>query len=151
MKKLEVETADVVKIIGKKQSAGIVWPSYPQDRGKGIVRINSRIQKNTNTKVGDLLEIRKTKFEIARSIILIPVDVVLRDLPHSQFERFVKKKIYNMPITLNDYISVPMGISRFMYLKVINLQPKGICLITNETTPNVINIIKSYTHKTHKS
>lgn len=47
MEKLNIQTGDVVEVIGKKNSAGIAWPSYPQDNGLGIVRVDSRVQKNT--------------------------------------------------------------------------------------------------------
>ena len=55
-----------VEIIGKKQSAGIAWDGYPQDNGQGIVRVDSRLQKNTGTKIDDTLGIRKVKAKVAR-------------------------------------------------------------------------------------
>ncbi|MFX1477437.1 MAG: AAA family ATPase, partial [Promethearchaeota archaeon] len=59
MEKLNIQTGDIIEVIGKKQSAGIAWPSYPQDNGLGIVRVDSRLQKNTGTRIDDTLEIRK--------------------------------------------------------------------------------------------
>ena len=47
MENLKIQTGDVIALIGKKESAGIAWPSYPQDNGLGIVRIDSRLRKNT--------------------------------------------------------------------------------------------------------
>ena len=47
MEKLNIQTGDVIALSGKKESTGIAWPSYPQDNGLGIVRINSRLRKNT--------------------------------------------------------------------------------------------------------
>lgn len=151
MEQLALQTADIVEIIGKKQSAGIAWPSFPQDKGLDIVRINSRLQKNTDTKADDLLEIRKAKVKIAHSIVLVPIDVILKKSLQIQLGQIIKIKIYNLPVTINDYIYVPTGFSRFMCLKVVSLRPKGICLINRETEPMVINIVKSYTPETHKS
>ncbi|MCK4384450.1 MAG: hypothetical protein KAW66_14210, partial [Candidatus Lokiarchaeota archaeon] len=31
MEKLNIKTGDVISLVGKKESAGIAWPSYPQD------------------------------------------------------------------------------------------------------------------------
>ena len=36
MNKLNIKTGDVIEVFGKKQSAGIAWPSYSQDIGLGI-------------------------------------------------------------------------------------------------------------------
>ena len=33
MEELNIQTGDVIGITGKKESAGIAWPSYPQDNG----------------------------------------------------------------------------------------------------------------------
>ena len=49
MEKLKIQTGDVIAVVGKKESAGIAWPSYPQDNGLGIVRVDSRLQKNTGS------------------------------------------------------------------------------------------------------
>jgi len=57
MEKLNIKTGDVIEAIGKKQSAGIAWPSYPQDYGLGIVRIDSRMRKNTGTRIDDSIVI----------------------------------------------------------------------------------------------
>ncbi len=49
MEKLDIKTGDVIALVGKKESAGIAWPSYPQDSGLGIIRIDSRLKKNIGT------------------------------------------------------------------------------------------------------
>jgi len=131
MNKLKVQTGDVIEIVGKKQSAGIAWPSYPQDTDLGIVRIDSRLQKNTGTRVDDLLEVRKVKAEIAQSIVLAPVDIRLRNT--SRFEAFTKRKLNNYPVALDDYIYISLGISREICFNVISLRPKGICVIKQGT------------------
>lgn len=131
MNKLKVHTGDVIEIVGKKRSAGIAWPSYPQDTDLGIVRIDLRLQKNTGTRVDDLLEVRKVKAKIAQSIVIAPVDLTLRNT--SRFEAFVKRKLNNYPVALDDYIYISLGISREMCFNVISLRPKGICVIKQGT------------------
>jgi len=69
MEKLNIQTGDYIEVVGKKQSAGIAWPSYPQDNGLGIVRIDARLQKNTGSRIDDTLEIRKVNIETAQNII----------------------------------------------------------------------------------
>ncbi len=135
MEKLNIQTGDFIEVIGKKQSAGISWPSYPQDNGLGIVRIDSRLQKNTGTRIDDTLEIRKVKAEVAQNVVLAPSSVKIRNNP--RFESFVKRKLNNYPITIDDYIFISIGISREITFKVINMRPNGVCIIKQETVLNI--------------
>ncbi len=135
MEKLNIQTGDVIEVIGKKKSAGIAWPSYPQDSGLGIVRVDSRLQKNTGTRIDDTLEIRKVKVEVAQNIVLAPSSVKLKNTP--RFESFVKRKLNNYPITIDDFVFISLGISREITFKVISMRPNVVCIIKQETILNI--------------
>jgi len=131
MERLNIKTGDVIALYGKKESAGIAWPSYPQDRGLGIIRIDSRLRKNTGTSIDDTIEIRKVKAQPAQSIVLAPASIKIKLNP--KFENFVKRRLNNYPVTIDDYIYISIGISREIAFKVISLRPNSVCLIKPET------------------
>ncbi|MDX1797963.1 MAG: AAA family ATPase, partial [Candidatus Lokiarchaeia archaeon] len=135
MEKLNIQTGDVISVIGKKESAGIAWPSYPQDNGLGIVRVDSRLQKNTGSRIDDTIEIRKVKAETAQHVVLAPSNFSIKIDP--RLESFVKRKLNNYPITMDDYIFISIGISREITFKVISIRPKGICVIKQDTILNL--------------
>jgi transitional endoplasmic reticulum ATPase len=135
MEKLKIQTGDYIAVNGKKQSAGIAWPSYPQDNGLGIVRIDSRLQKNTGTRIDETIEIQKVNTEVAQNVVLAPSNFPIKNNP--RFESFVKRKLNNYPITLDDYIFISIGISRELTFKVINMRPNGVCVIKQETVLNI--------------
>ena len=135
MEMLKIQTGDVIAVNGKKESAGIAWPSYPQDNGLGIVRVDSRLQKNTGTRIDDTIEIRKVKVEVAQNVVLAPSNFPIKNNP--RFESFVKRKLNNYPITVDDYIFISIGISREITFKVISMRPKGVCIIKQETILNI--------------
>ncbi|MFX0020867.1 MAG: CDC48 family AAA ATPase [Candidatus Hermodarchaeota archaeon] len=135
MEKLNIQTGDVIAVNGKKESAGIAWPSYPQDNGLGIVRVDSRLQKNTGSRIDDTIEIRKVKAEIAQHVVLAPSNFSIKIDP--RLESFVKRKLNNYPITMDDYIFISIGISREITFKVISMRPKGICVIKQDTILNL--------------
>ena len=60
MEELDIKTGDVIALAGKKESAGIAWPSYPQDSGLGIIRIDSRLKKNTGSSIDETIQIKKS-------------------------------------------------------------------------------------------
>ena len=135
MEKLNIQTGDVISVNGKKESAGIAWPSYPQDNGLGIVRVDSRLQKNTGSRIDDTIEIRKVKTEVAQHVVLAPSNFSIKIDP--RLESFVKRKLNNYPITLDDYIFISIGISREITFKVISMRPKGVCVIKQDTILNL--------------
>ena len=135
MEKLNIQTGDVISVNGKKESAGIAWPSYPQDNGLGIVRVDSRLQKNTGSRIDDTIEIRKVKAEVAQHVVLAPSNFSIKIDP--RLESFVKRKLNNYPITLDDYIFISIGISREITFKVISMRPKGVCVIKQDTILNL--------------
>jgi len=135
MEKLSIQTGDVIALSAKKESAGIAWPSYPQDNGLGIVRIDSRLRKNTGTSIDDSIEIRKVDAKVAQNIVLAPASVKIRTNP--RFESFVKRKLNNYPVTIDDIILISIGISREITFKVISLRPKGICIIKQDSSLHI--------------
>jgi transitional endoplasmic reticulum ATPase len=135
MEKLKIQTGDFISIMGKKNSAGIAWPSYPQDNGLGIVRVDSRMQKNTGTRIDDTVEIQKVKTEVAQNVVLAPSNFPIKNNP--RFESFVKRKLSGYPITIDDYIFISIGISREITFKVISMRPNGICIIEEDTVLNI--------------
>ncbi|MHA1192575.1 MAG: AAA family ATPase, partial [Promethearchaeota archaeon] len=139
MEKLLIKTGDVISLFGKKESAGIAWPSYPQDSGLGIIRIDSRLRKNTSTSIDDTIEIRKVKALPAQSIVLAPSTVKIRTNP--RFENFVKRRLNNYPITIDDFIYISIGISREIAFKVISMRPNGVCLIKPETQLHISEVV----------
>jgi len=135
MEKLNIKTGDVIALVGKKESAGIAWPSYPQDSGLGIIRIDSRLKKNIGTNIDETIQIRKVKTHAAQNIVLAPISVKLKSSP--RFETFVKRKLSNYPVAIDDFIFISIGISREITFKVISMRPSGICTIKPETAVHI--------------
>ncbi|MFX1317489.1 MAG: GTP-binding protein [Promethearchaeota archaeon] len=131
MENLNIKTGNVIEIIGKKRSAGIAWLGYPQDNGLGIVRMESRLWKNAGTFINNSIEIRKITPQHAQKVILAPVLEQIRNNP--KIESFVKRKLNNYPVTLDDYIFISIGKSREITFKVINIKPNEVCIINQDT------------------
>ncbi len=135
MEKLDIQTGDVIALSGKKESAGIAWPSYPQDSGLGIIRIDSRLKKNTGANIDETIQIQKVNAHPAQNIVLAPIKIKLKSNP--RFETFVKRKLNNYPVTIDDFIFISIGISREITFKVISIRPNGVCIIKPETALHI--------------
>lgn len=131
MDELNIGTGDVIGVKGKKYSAGIAWPAIPQDNGLGIARFDSRLRKNTNTSIDDTIEILKVNALPAQNVVLASLDIKFK--PSPSFESFLRRKLNNYPVTLDDIILIAVGISREIAFKVKSLKPKGVCIIKQDT------------------
>ncbi|MHA1111996.1 MAG: CDC48 family AAA ATPase [Promethearchaeota archaeon] len=131
MNELEISTGDIVEIIGNNNSAAISWPSYPQDQGLGILRIDARLRKNIGLSIDDMATIRKADAKVAKSILLKPHEVKIKS--NARFESFVKRRLLSYPVTKDDLIYISIGISREIAFKVINIKPDEICIIKQST------------------
>nr|MDO8118410.1 hypothetical protein [Candidatus Sigynarchaeota archaeon] len=133
METMNVKTGDIIEIIGKKKkaTAAIAWPSYPQDQGLGIIRIDGRIRKNSNVGLNDDVSIRKAKKITSKNVILAPSNTKLR--ADSRFESFVKRKMLNLPVTKGDSIFISIGINREVSFTVVNTKPAGTVIIRPST------------------
>ena len=135
MDTLEVKTGDIVEIVGKKKTAAIAWPAYPQDQGLGITRIDGRIRKNASVALGEEVRVERAKKIPAKSVMLAPTNTKLR--ADSRFESFVKRKMLNLPVTKGDTIFIQIGISREISFMVVKTHPSNTVLIKQNTSLRV--------------
>ncbi|MHA2339881.1 MAG: GTP-binding protein [Candidatus Hodarchaeales archaeon] len=142
MKKLGIQQNNFIKLIGTKESVSIAILNDPSDEGLGIIRMDSRLRKNTGTVINDLIEIQKVIPQPAQNIKLAPVDLELRYTP--QFERSVKAKLYNYPITIDDYLYISSETRRQVTFKAIDLSPSDVCIINRDTTLQFSQTIRNF-------
>lgn len=135
MEMLNIQVGDVIALVGKKESVAIAWPSYPQDSGLRIIRIDSLLRKNSGTKIDETIQIRKVNAQPARNIVLTPISVKIKNNP--RFETFLKQKLNNYPVTIDDLIYIPIGQSKKITFKVIKLKPNRICIIRPRTSLHI--------------
>ena len=69
---LGLSAGDLLGINGKKKTVSVVWPSYPDDVGKGFIRIDGITRANAGVGVDDRVTIRKITAKPAQKITLAP-------------------------------------------------------------------------------
>jgi transitional endoplasmic reticulum ATPase len=71
---LGLATGDVVLIEGTKRTAAKVWPGLPQDRGRGIVRIDGILRFNAGVGPEDNVNVRRAAVASATHLALAPTE-----------------------------------------------------------------------------
>ena len=126
-----IQTGDHVAIKGKEVTIGIAWPAYPNDKGKELVRMNKTIRDNAKVAIDDNVNLWLVHPQPAQEIMFECSDI---QQTNPRFESFIKRKLNNHPITLNDIVVLPIGLSREFRLNVISMEPSGFCKVTRDTT-----------------
>ncbi len=127
VKELGLHTGDVVQIenIAKlSKTAAILWPSFPEDEGSGLIRIDGSIRDNIKIAIDKRVQVRKIKARPAEVVELAPIQsrFVVRN------EQYFSQLLENRVVTQGDIVSFMVMGSR-IELAVTNFRPKADAVI----------------------
>lgn len=133
---LDVSPGDIVRIMGKKETAAVVWRAPIQDETKDILRIDGITRKNAEVSIGDRVEVHKVEPKPAERLYITPA---IKDLPSLQFsngiDNFIKKSLLKKPVNKGDTLII-QGIALMgsqLPFVVSSTKPAGIVQVTVDT------------------
>ncbi|MFX1513607.1 MAG: CDC48 family AAA ATPase [Promethearchaeota archaeon] len=110
MKQISISTGDIVAIQGKKKTGAIAIPSRPEDKGRGLIRMDGLVRSNAGTSIGENVQVTKiSRILPAKSIAVAPADPNLR---LSGSGEHIRKVLTNRPVTAGDILSINAPIRR---------------------------------------
>ena len=125
----------MIKITGRRSTVAIVQPSYKEDDGKCLIRIDYEVRKNAGVSIGDYVKISKVVAKQATKIVLAPYNELLFV---GDLSRVVKNQLMNRPVMKNDIVTVPiLGMS--IELRVVSTNPDDVVIVTKNTDIEVVN------------
>ena len=125
MESLGVQTGDILGIKGRKQTAAIVWPAYPQDEGQRVIRMDGRIRRNAGVSLEEHVSVYRVNERPALSVVLAPLEM---RFPDRDFDEFVRQKLLNCPVTKDDVVYVSI-LGRPVRFIVRRTRPSSVVLI----------------------
>ena len=146
MEKIGISTGDIIELSGKKTTAAVAWPAYPEDLSREIIRMDQVIRKNAGVSLSEKIKIRKATVNQATKIIFAPGEINFST--DFGFVRFVKRKLKGYPLTLNDTVMIPV-LGRANPFVVVKSEPEGIILINDDTKIEISDepVAEYVTHK----
>jgi len=130
MRSIGISTGEIVEIVGKRTTAAVAWPAYPEDLKRNIIRVDGVIRRNAGVSLTDKVIVRKAKVEKATHVIFAPAELNI-SLDFG-FESFVKRKLLGYPLTEKDTVMIPV-LGRANPFVVTSCKPSGIVLVTDDT------------------
>ena len=128
MEKMSLQSGDVIEIVGKNSVPAIVWPSYPEDRGKGTIRIDGNLRNNAGVGIDDRVKIRKIEAKPADKIVLAPTE------PVRVFggEAYLLRLLEGRPVKRGQKIRVEI-FGHVLTFVVVSTKPSGVVIVSRKT------------------
>lgn len=125
---------DIISIIGKKRTAALSWPGYPEDRGKGIIRIDGATRLNADAGIDDKVGIKKVKGSAAEKITFAPTEA----LKLVGGEEYLARVLEGRVMTKGDAIEINV-LGRRLDLIVTKYSPAADAVILTDQTAVAIS------------
>ncbi|MFQ6012096.1 MAG: CDC48 family AAA ATPase [Thermoplasmata archaeon] len=74
MKVLGLTPGDIITIEGKKRTAAICWPGYPEDENRGVIRMDGNMRRNAEVGIDEKVGVRKVVAKPAAKVTLAPTE-----------------------------------------------------------------------------
>lgn len=129
---LNLSAGQALQIIGKRRTAAIYWPAYPEDRGTSIARLDGSTRRNAGVGIDDTIEIVPIEPKLAARVEFAPV----QNIRIQGVERYLKHILMDRVVTKGDYIEIPIYNQRIVLI-VSKINPSSDAVIMQEKT-NVI-------------
>jgi len=129
MDALNITAGDIVQIEGKKRTVAIVWPGYPEDANRGVIRIDGTIRRNAQTGIDEKVAIRKVAIKEARKITFAPTE----PLRIMGGEEYLNQALEGRAVTRGDIIEINV-MGRRIDLVVVSYTPTADAVMVHRTT-----------------
>ena len=128
MRALGLVSGDVIEIQGKKKANAIVWPGFPEDTGRSILRIDGSTRGNAGTGVDEQVRIRKVQAAVAKKVVIQPTQAI-RLVGGDQY---LKRLLHGRSVMEGQALRVDV-IGNPLTFVIAKVSPKGIAIVTDET------------------
>src|ERR1051325_2722587 len=102
MQELGLKDGNVIEIKGKRPTAAMALPPYPEDEGLDVIRLDGLQRGNVGVGIGDTVDVRKAEPRPARRIQLSPAQKNLRMLGSGDM---LRPTLFHGPLMTGDVIS----------------------------------------------
>ncbi len=128
MEELGLQSGDIIEIIGKESVPAIVWPGYPEDRGKRIIRIDGSLRSNAGVGIDDRVRIRKVEAKPAEKIVIAPTEPV-RIMGG---EAYLLRLLEGRPVKRGQKIRVEV-FGHVLTFVIVSTKPSGVVIVNRNT------------------
>jgi transitional endoplasmic reticulum ATPase len=138
MDELDLENGDYIVIDGgESRAVARVWPGYPEDQGRGVVRIDGRLRQEADVGIDDSVEIEPADVNPAKEVtVALPQNLRIRGNigPH------IRDKLSGQAVTTGQNVPFSLGLGPLstqsgqrIPLRIAETDPSGTVVVTDST------------------
>ena len=137
MADLDLENGDYILIEGDGRAVARVWPGYPEDEGRGVVRIDGRLRQEADAGIDDAVDVEKADVKPAKGVrVALPQNLRVR----GDVAPMIRNNLSGQAITEGQTVPVSFGLGPLssmsgqqIPLKVASTDPSGTVVVTDST------------------
>lgn len=129
---MDLESGEVVVMMGKRATPVKIMPCYAEDRDKGIIQIDGITRENAQIGIDEKVKITKTTCRQAIKIKIKP-DTKSGSLFKADDAKYIGSLINGLPVTKGDRVKAILFGSRSVDYTVTGVHPEGVVLIHPDT------------------
>ncbi|HSD58902.1 MAG TPA: CDC48 family AAA ATPase [Methanotrichaceae archaeon] len=123
------QAGDVISIQGKKRTAALLWPGYPDDTGTGTMRLDGNIRRNAGIGIDDRVPVKIIQASPADTVVFSPT-VPMRI---TGAEDYLKRYLEGRVITRGDIIEIGV-MGRKIELMATRVTPSREAVVIGDKT-----------------
>ena len=138
MADLDLENGDyIVMDSGDSRAVARVWPGYPEDEGKGVIRIDGRLRQEADVGIDDGVEVEAADVNPAKQVtVALPQNLRIRGNigPH------IRDKLSGQAVTTGQNVPFSLGLGPLssrsgqrIPLRIADTEPGGTVVVTDST------------------
>ncbi len=124
------DSGEVFGLQGKQQTVVKIMPTFPDQRGRGIVQIDGIIRENAQAGIDDQVKLARIKVEEARKVTLSPLTLAGRTTTDSAY---LLRQLSAVPVTQGDRVQTTFLGTKKQDFRVVDTIPAGAVLLTPRT------------------
>ncbi|MGC8850370.1 MAG: AAA family ATPase, partial [Candidatus Bathyarchaeia archaeon] len=129
MAELDIKPGDIIRIRGGRVTVAKAMPGYPQDRGRGIIRIDGIIRTNAKTGIDDRVEIERIECPESTQVTLTPTEPI----EIAGGTEYLAKILESIPVSVGDRLRVNFFGMPVEFI-VADHRPRGDAVVITEST-----------------
>ncbi len=133
MAQLDLTAGDIIEISGKTRTAAKVWPGYPEDERKGIIRIDGTIRMNSGVRLDEFVSIKKIKPPTGTKVVVAPTQNIRGELDG----KFLLQILTGRPVSVGDSIRIQILGGNQIVFKVARVAPKQLNTVVVAAKTNI--------------
>ena len=129
MKALGLTAGDVISIEGKRRTAAVNWPGYPEDENRGVIRIDGNLRRNAGAGIDEKVGIDKIAAKPATKVTLAPTE----PLRITGGETYLAQYLEGRVLTRGDFLEINV-MGRKLDLVATSLSPAADAVLIQRST-----------------